>query len=175
MADSVVWRDADKSDCEAFKAFECANPPKARANPSNGYRIEHPRMWEYEAQRLIHGLSGEIPSRGPSRTMVALDSIGLAAVVHWTELDGPSHVQIEVAGLALRLRFQQRRLTHSIARATMRSIEENALQGGHSSMRVQGEIFHRNGHSQRLAAEFGLTVVATHPSLAETWGRTFLL
>ncbi|MBD3923886.1 hypothetical protein IEZ26_04570 [Nocardioides cavernae] len=169
MSPLADWRVAQHSDRGALGVFECAIPPKPIKNAATGYKLDHPRMWEYEVQSWIRGLSSKVPCRPPMRVYVLEDEVGLAAVICWTELEGPAWVHVDVIGVALRHRRSGGDVARAVMRAAFQEMESAALDIGAGELYIEGEIWHENDASQALASDGKLQMVVKHETGAQTW------
>lgn len=165
----VIWRPARSEDRGALSVFVCTDPAKPYKSAASGWKPHHPRIFEYHVQQMIRGLSSKVPCRGAQKVHVAVDEEGIAGVVCWTELEGPSDVHIDVVGLAMRYRRQQGGLAREIADVVLREIEAAAIEAGAEELYVEADIFRLNDASQALAADKQFTKLSEAPTGAQTW------
>lgn len=172
-----MWRPASKEDRGAVQNFVCTDPPRPYKSPATGYKPHHPRMWEYEAQKMIRDLSPDLPCvNGPVRAYVAEDNEGIAAVVSWTELDGPGYVHVDILGVAMRHRRKKSDFAQSIVRTALKEIESAAIEAQVELLYVEGEIYRLNDASQALAASMKFSPQGDEaPTGAQTWGARWLV
>jgi hypothetical protein len=107
------------SDHNAISNFVCAIPKKPKICAATGWQPQHRRIGDYHAQCMIRALSSDHafpPRQEAVQIWVACDAEGVAAVVSWTELDGPGDVHLDVMGIAPRHRHPEGDPEHGTSR-----------------------------------------------------------
>lgn len=165
----AILRHARRSDRGAISVFECAEPPKPEKSAATGWKLAHPRQWEYEAQQMIRGLAKRVPAAAPLRVFVAEDDDGLAAVVSWREVSGPAEIHLDVVGIARRHRRRGGGFARALVRAVLSEIEAAAIDAGADELYLEGEIFNLNDASLRLTSDFKFDLLEEHATGAQTW------
>lgn len=173
-ADPLGWVELDRSHVAELQVFVCTDPEKPVKNASTGWQLQHPRIWEYDAQQTIRTYGKKWRTPPECTVLVGVDGHGLAAVSGWTELDGPSWVHLDVMGVAQRLRQRgeqdaSKRVGTAAMQQTLSRIEAKALEAGCDRMYVEGEVFRDNDASLRMVEHFGFTFVTEAPTGAQTW------
>lgn len=169
MSDLAIWRAARHADRGDLAVFECAIPPKPIKSAATGYKLAHPRMWEYEAQSWIRGLASRVPCHPPLRIFVLEDGAGLAAVVAWREVGGPAEIHVDVVGVALRHRRTGGDVARAFMRAALREMEAAAIDAGADELYVEGEVWYQNDASLALCADGKFQMLEEHATGAQTW------
>jgi hypothetical protein len=163
----LAWRHATFVHRPALDVFQCTEKPIKSA--STGWRPYHPRFWEHDAQQIIRGL--EPPFSPPKHLLVGLDDVGLAAAVHWEELDGPSFVEVRVAGLALRCRRTGGGYADEMMVQALDAMTARALDVRVDSVTVTCYVYELNHPSQRMCRHAGLRHTGDGAQGVQMWSR----
>lgn len=111
----------------------------------------HPAPWELDVQSWIRSTT----LSSDEAMLVGSDSHGLAAVVAWAEIDGPSSILLQALAVAVRHRGAGGEVAREAVSVAFGEIRERAERFGSSSIVVETRIDRRNRSSRRLAGAVG--------------------
>lgn len=171
MSGLLRWRLATSEDRGHLSVFKCTDDITKPHRPP--WVDRHPRMWEYEAQSWLRSLRPPHPL--PKRLLVGLDADGLAAAIHWEEVDGPSYVDVIVAGVALRCRRQGGGFADEMMEQALDAMTARVIESDGDTLRVSAAIFADNHPSQRMCRDAGMRHRDMGGPNVQLWTMTLII
>jgi hypothetical protein len=166
----LQWHPGLKSDRQALQTFTCTDSPvKSRRPP---FTVEHPCQWEYNVQQYVRQLRPRYAP--PMYLLLGFDSLGLAGVSFYEELDGPSDVFIKAMAIHLRLRHKGGGYADEMFEQTFDAITARAIDTSTPTVQVSARVDERNHPSQQMNRRAGLRHRAMVSEGLQNWSRDFV-
>jgi hypothetical protein len=166
----LAWRPGLHSDRQALQTFRCTDSPVKSKRPP--FTLKHPSMWEYKVQQYVRTLQPKYAP--PVYLLLGFDSLGLAGVSFYEELDGPSDVFLRSMAIHMRLRHKGGGYADEMFEQTFDAISTRAIETATPAVQISGRVEEQNHPSQEMCRRAGLRHRGMVSESLQNWSRDFV-